>query len=542
MVRLAREQASRIGALPARTRKLAVHLDVFSNPAAPVARMTHIAERTLVTLATYNEIENLPRLVEEIFAVVPQVDILVIDDNSPDGTGRWCDERARGEPATALPASRPASWAWAPPRSPACGTRSNTAIDTCSTWTPISAIIRAICRRCWRAWSTPAAPAVDVMIGSRYIAGGAIEGWPLKRHLMSRGVNTYARWLLGTCDREIAAERFAVTARRTLGASRLRRDPLARLFVSGRDPVAIEATGMQVRRNAHHICRPRARRFEDRFARGPSCAADHPVSGRTPLVGRKAIARLGHRADRSATMQKRSSLETADMTVLVTGGAGFIGSHFIERLLAQQPDARIVCLDNFNDYYDPAIKRANAALFANDPRVELVEQSFVDTAAMQRLFVDKHVRRVVHLGAIAGVRASVANPLIYEETNVRGTLALLEAARRSSGRTISAGIIIDGLRRRALAAVLRGRAAGRSAQPVRCLETGRRNPRPDLSPIASGSCRLLATFQRVRPRVRPDLAMWIFAEAIEQGRSVPLFGDGRFGAISRTSVIFATGS
>ena len=71
--------------------------------------------------------------------------------------------------------------------------------------------------------------------------------------------------------------------------------------------------------------------------------------------------------------------------VLVTGGAGFIGSRMIERAL-QRGTPRVICLDNFNDYYDPAIKRENVAGFAGDPRVRMVEQSFNDAAAMQRLF------------------------------------------------------------------------------------------------------------------------------------------------------------
>ena len=73
---------------------------------------------TLVTVATYNEMENLPRLVEEIFRYAPQVDLLVIDDNSPDGTGPWCDRQRADEPRLAVCTAR-ASSDWAPPRSPA---------------------------------------------------------------------------------------------------------------------------------------------------------------------------------------------------------------------------------------------------------------------------------------------------------------------------------------------------------------------------------------------------------------------------------------
>ncbi|HXT58685.1 MAG TPA: GDP-mannose 4,6-dehydratase, partial [Pirellulales bacterium] len=100
-------------------------------------------------------------------------------------------------------------------------------------------------------------------------------------------------------------------------------------------------------------------------------------------------------------------------SILVTGGAGFIGSHFIERVLAKS-EARVTCLDNFNDFYSPAEKRRNIASFVGDPRVTLIEGDFCDAEAMWRLFDEQAISDVVHLGAYAGVRPSVANPLIYE--------------------------------------------------------------------------------------------------------------------------------
>ncbi len=154
------------------------------------------APRTLVTIATYNEIENLPRLVDEIFQYVPDVDILVIDDNSPDGTGRWCDQRAVDD------------------RRVRCLHRSGKlGLGTAT----VAAMRYAIEHGYDYVLNVDAdfshpprylpdllagmqpdhGPPVDMMIGSRYVAGGGIEGWPLHRHLMSRGVNLYARCLLG---------------------------------------------------------------------------------------------------------------------------------------------------------------------------------------------------------------------------------------------------------------------------------------------------------------------------------------------------------
>ena len=119
------------------------------------------------------------------------------------------------------------------------------------------------------------------------------------------------------------------------------------------------------------------------------------------------------------------------MTILVTGGAGFVGSHFVEYLIGRS-HARVVCLDNYNDYYDPQLKRANITGFRGHPRVTVIEGDFCDGPAMRRLLDEYAVEQIVHLGAYAGVRASVSNPIIYQQVNVGGTLALLEAARATN--------------------------------------------------------------------------------------------------------------
>ncbi|GAB6164410.1 hypothetical protein JCM19992_04100 [Thermostilla marina] len=152
--------------------------------------------QTLVTVATYNEIENLPRLVEAIFAAAPEVHILVIDDNSPDGTGRWVDERSAEEPRLkclhregklGLGTATLAGMRYGIEH----GYRYVLNLDADFSHPPekIPELIAAM---------EPAdGPPVDVAIGSRYVSGGKIEGWPPHRRLMSWGVNTYARLLLG---------------------------------------------------------------------------------------------------------------------------------------------------------------------------------------------------------------------------------------------------------------------------------------------------------------------------------------------------------
>ncbi len=158
--------------------------------------------RTLVVIATYNEIENLPRLTDEVFRFAPHAEILVVDDNSPDGTGQWCDDRVAEDRRfhvlhrsgkLGLGTATVAGMHYAmehqfdlvlvmdadfshPPRS-------------------IPALLAGMAL-------DDRDEGADVMIGSRYVAGGGIEGWPLHRRWMSRAVNMYARCLLGLKTRD----------------------------------------------------------------------------------------------------------------------------------------------------------------------------------------------------------------------------------------------------------------------------------------------------------------------------------------------------
>ncbi|MCH8922794.1 MAG: polyprenol monophosphomannose synthase [Planctomycetes bacterium] len=161
--------------------------------------VTSNRDKTLVTVATYNEIENLPDLVDEIFqhagGVDIDVDILVVDDNSPDGTGAWCDERNKEDPRVkclhregklGLGTAIIAGMRYGVEH----GYRYVLNMDADFSHHPryLPDLIGGM---------EPGEAGVDVMIGSRYVPGGGVEGWPLHRHFMSRGVNIYARTLLG---------------------------------------------------------------------------------------------------------------------------------------------------------------------------------------------------------------------------------------------------------------------------------------------------------------------------------------------------------
>src|ERR1051326_3660144 len=115
------------------------------------------------------------------------------------------------------------------------------------------------------------------------------------------------------------------------------------------------------------------------------------------------------------------------MRILVTGGAGFIGAHLIERLLREGHDVAI--LDDFNDFYDPKIKRANISAAAKDVRIHDVDLR--DGEKVANVFRKEKFDAIFHLAARAGVRPSIQQPQLYYDTNVAGTLRLLEGARAS---------------------------------------------------------------------------------------------------------------
>ena len=148
--------------------------------------------KILISLATYNEIENLPLITAEIFEYAPDVDVLVIDDNSPDGTGDWVAERMQAEPRLKLLR-----------RAGKLGLGTATiaamryAIENDYEYLLNMDADLSHPPKYLPAIRNKALEGIDVVIGSRYVSGGGVEGWPLRRRMMSSGVNSYARLMLG---------------------------------------------------------------------------------------------------------------------------------------------------------------------------------------------------------------------------------------------------------------------------------------------------------------------------------------------------------
>ena len=213
------------------------------------------------------------------------------------------------------------------------------------------------------------------------------------------------------------------------------------------------------------------------------------------------------------------------MSVLITGAAGFIGSHFTE-FMRQETDERLVCLDNFNDYYDPKLKRSNAEQLSRLARVDWVEGDFCDLDFDRHLLARYQINRVVHLGAYAGVRYSVSHPMVYQHVNVGGTLALLEAARHhgvdrfliaSSSTVYGCGASIPFHEDAPLGTPTSPYGATKRAAELLGLTYFQLHGVPVVC---------LRPFSVYGPRLRPDLALSIFTQALLARQPLPLYGDG----------------
>lgn len=209
--------------------------------------------------------------------------------------------------------------------------------------------------------------------------------------------------------------------------------------------------------------------------------------------------------------------------IVVTGAAGFIGSHLCEALLAR--GAAVVGVDCFDTFYDPAIKRANLAACLDHPSFALQEGDVRDEQFVRRVFADR-ADAVVHLAARAGVRPSIEAPLLYQDVNVRGTAVLLEAARQA------------GVPRFVFASS--SSVYGNNPKVPFAEEDNVDHP---ISPYAATKkagellahtyahlygmgMTCLRFFTVYGTRQRPDLAIHKFTRLIEDGRPIPVFGDG----------------
>ncbi len=209
------------------------------------------------------------------------------------------------------------------------------------------------------------------------------------------------------------------------------------------------------------------------------------------------------------------------MHILVTGGAGFIGSHFVEKCLAL--GHRVAVLDHFNDFYDPAIKRANVAAFAHVP---VHEVDIRDESSVTRIVSEGRFDAIVHLAARAGVRPSIREPKLYIDTNITGTFHLLEAARQAGvARFICASSSsVYGVLK--TAPFREDMCLNQTISPYAATKLAAEQLCSNYSHLYGLRTINLRFFTVYGPRQRPDLAIHSFTRAISEGRPIKQFGDG----------------
>jgi UDP-glucuronate 4-epimerase len=209
------------------------------------------------------------------------------------------------------------------------------------------------------------------------------------------------------------------------------------------------------------------------------------------------------------------------VTTLVTGGAGFVGSHLCERLLAENHE--VISLDCYDDFYDPATKRDNLTQCRDHAEFREVEGDIRDGSILEAL---PEVETIVHLAARAGVRPSIQDPVLYNDVNVGGTVSLLEFARKrnirrfifaSSSSVYGDNEAVPFSESDSVDHPISPYAATKKAGELFC------HTYHHLHDIGMLCLRFFTVYG---PRQRPDLAIHKFARLMQSGEPIPMFGDG----------------
>jgi UDP-glucuronate 4-epimerase len=214
------------------------------------------------------------------------------------------------------------------------------------------------------------------------------------------------------------------------------------------------------------------------------------------------------------------------MNFLVTGGAGFIGSHLCERLL--QMGHAVWAIDDLNNFYDPELKRKNLlSIKATGPNFTFIPGDITYKPVLDRLFEKVKFDQIVHLAARAGVRPSLAEPALYQRVNVEGTVKILEAARAARVKkiTIASSSSVYGINSKVPFAeddAIFSPISPYAASKLACEALGH-----VYHHVYGMDVVMLRFFTAYGPRQRPDLAIFKFTDLISQGKPIPVFGDGK---------------
>jgi UDP-glucuronate 4-epimerase len=211
-------------------------------------------------------------------------------------------------------------------------------------------------------------------------------------------------------------------------------------------------------------------------------------------------------------------------SILVTGGAGFIGSHLVEALLGEGQE--VVVLDDFDDFYDPALKRANLEPLAGRPGFSLVEGDIRDPKLVEGVFTSHRVGVVVHLAARAGVRPSIQQPVLYADVNVNGTTVLLEACRKHGIGKFIFGSSSSVYGNNTKVPFSEKDEVDRPVSPYAATKRAGELTCATYHHLYHLNIFALRFFTVYGPRQRPEMAIHKFTRLIDRGLPVPRFGDG----------------
>jgi len=213
------------------------------------------------------------------------------------------------------------------------------------------------------------------------------------------------------------------------------------------------------------------------------------------------------------------------MNFLVTGGAGFIGSHVCERLI--ESGHAVWAFDDLNDFYDPQLKRRNLLeIQARGGAFQFIQGSLNEPGALDNLLGGARFDQIIHLAARAGVRPSLEQPALYQRVNVEGTVNLLEAARANGVKkiTIASSSSVYGVNSKVPFSEddpIFSAISPYAASKLACESLGH-----VYHHVYGMDVAMLRFFTVYGPRQRPDLAIYKFARLISDGQPIPVFGDG----------------
>ncbi len=212
------------------------------------------------------------------------------------------------------------------------------------------------------------------------------------------------------------------------------------------------------------------------------------------------------------------------MNILVTGGAGFIGSHLCERLIGL--GSNVICVDNFDNFYDPLIKEDNILGIAASKYFKLYRSDIIDLPGIEKIFSENRIDMVIHLAARAGVRPSIQSPLLYERVNILGTMNILECCKKYKIPKLifaSSSSVYGGNKKLPFSEEdnvdhpVSPYAATKKAGELICYTYY------DLHKIAVYCFRFFTVYG---PRQRPEMAIHKFTRLILSGKEIEIYGDG----------------